>query len=154
MSARRALAGLLLIASLAAGGAALARQASPQFQCSASSGYGAMLEQDQYFLDLQCQPALATTIVLEPNEGATFTVSLSNWYAAVGMADAEFDIHLAMDRARIALREAGSADEQIITDVVAAMADVRVITDQTRYVFTIENRGLRSAVFDLSLRPR
>jgi hypothetical protein len=154
VSARAAGLALVVAAALALGGHALARQATPQFQCSSSSGYGVMLEPGQYFLDLQCQPALAQTIELQPNQGATFTVSLSNWYAASDATDATFDIHLAMDRARIAVREQNALDEQIVTDTLAAMADVRVTTDQTRYVFVIENRGLRSAVFDLSLRPR
>jgi hypothetical protein len=139
---------LLLPALMAAG------QSTPQFLCATSSGYGAEINPNQYLMDLQCQPALRETLVIDVGRSRTFTVSLANYYAATGRNQASFDIHLAMDRARIVVREADALEGQLITDTLASLADVAIVTQAQSYTFVIENRGLRSAVFDLTLRPR
>jgi hypothetical protein len=150
----RRLMGLLVGLLLVSTGVASARQATPQFSCSSPSGFGVELAPGDFYLDLQCQPVLNRTLEIAPGGAYRFTVSLSNFYAATGMADADFQIHLAMDRARIMVREADQLDGVLITDTIAAIQDIAVVTDEIRYVFVVENRGLRSAVFDLSVRPR
>lgn len=130
-----------------------ALQATPQFQCLFASGYGGEISPNHYVLDLQCQPALGFTLDIPTGQTRTFTVNLSNYLTATGRLTAEFNIHLAMDRARINVRQADSLQGTEVTDALAALRDLRIRTSQQSYTFVIENLGLRSAVFDLSVRP-
>jgi hypothetical protein len=141
--------GLLLTA-----GGVVARQATPLFTCAAPSGYGVEVQPARYALDLQCQPALGETLEVAPGGSVRVTVTLGNYYAATGQTEASFAIHLAMDRANLVVREVERLQGEQVTDFMAALRDVPIITDQPSYSFIIENRGLRSAVFDLSVRPR
>jgi|GEM_PF-3462824 hypothetical protein len=129
-------------------------QATPQFTCLSPSGFAVELEPRQWYLDLQCQPVIGETLEIQPGQSAQFTISLSNYYAATARSSAAFDIHLAMDRAWVVVRQADQLQGEVITDTFAALQNVAVGTTAQSYVFVIENRGLRSAVFDLSLRPR
>lgn len=149
----RAALGVLLGVLLAAG-SVMARQATPLFSCTAPGGYGVEVRPREYALDLQCQPALGQTLELPPGGSVSVTVSLGNYYAATGRANASFVIHLAMDRANIVVREAERLEGEMVTDFLSALRDVAIVTSQPAYAFVIENRGLRSAVFDLSVRPR
>ncbi len=128
-------------------------QTTPQFTCSSPSGFGVELERGSFYLDLQCQPALSRTLEIQPGASARFTISLSNYYAANAANEAHFDIHLAMDRARIMVRQADQLDGELITDTLFALQNVAVVASGPSYTFIVENRGLRSAVFDLSVRP-
>jgi hypothetical protein len=129
-------------------------QATPQFTCLSPSGFAVELEPRQWYLDLQCQPVIGETLEIQPGQSAQFTVSLSNYYAATARSSASFDIHLAMDRAWVVVRQADQLQGEVITDTLAALQNVAISTNAQTYVFVIENRGLRSAVFDVSLRPR
>jgi len=141
--------GLLLIPA-----ALFALQATPQFQCLFFSGYATEINPGHYVLDLQCQPVIAETITIPVDEARTFTVNLATYYTATGHTTAEFAIHLAMDRARILLRQADSLQGTLVTDTTAALATVPISTSATDYTFIVQNEGIRSAVFDLSLRIR
>ena len=131
-----------------------ALQSTPQFLCSTPSGFGVEVNPDHYLLDLQCQPTLNKTLEIEPGDSMRFTVNLANYYAASARNNAAFDIHLAIDRARIVVRAADSLEGTTITDTFAALQDVLINTTAPSYTFVIENRRLRSAVFDLSVRVR
>lgn len=145
---------LLLILSLGLPAAILALQATPQFVCGTSSGYGAEINPRQYLFDLRCRPALTETIVIPPNGSITVTVNLSNYYTATGRTNAAFDLHFAMDRALLMVRQQEAVEGTTVRDTISALYDLGVITSQSSYSFVIENRGLRSAVFDLSVRPQ
>jgi len=105
-------------------------------------------------LDLQCSPAFDFTFEIEPNEVIKVSVNLSNYYLASGESDADFYIHLAMQRANIEIRESGSFGTENIVDANGAIQDVRISADGDIFTFEIENKGFRSAIFDLSVRPR
>jgi hypothetical protein len=145
---------LLLAVVLGPAQAVWARQATPNFQCPSPTGYGARTTPTQVVLDLQCQPALGETLDIPAGGSITVTVNLANYYTATGRTSATFNIHLAMDRARITLRQADSLRGTDVTDTLSAMGDVLINTSGPSYLFIIENKGVRSAVFDLSLRPR
>lgn len=131
-----------------------ALQSTPQFLCATVSGYGGEVNPRQYLFDLQCQPALNQTLDIPVGEAYTFTVNLNNYYAVTGRNQAQFNIHLAMDRARVVVRQADVLDGEVITDTFSSLQDVAVVTNAGSYTFVIENRGLRSAVLDVSLRIR
>jgi hypothetical protein len=131
-----------------------ALQPTPQFLCGTPHGYGTEVNPRHYLLDLQCQPMLPETLEIPPGASARFTVNLTSYYAATARNNAAFDIHLAMDRARITVREADALDGEDITDTFAALQDVFINTSEQSYTFVIENRGLRSAVLDVSVRVR
>ncbi len=148
---KKIIAVVLLGLAIFAGG--VLAQTTPQFTCSSPSGFGVELERDNFYLDLQCQPLLARTLEIQPGASARFTVSLSNYYAANAASEAHFNIHLAMDRARIVVRQADQLNGELLTDTFAALQNVAVVTTGPSYTFVVENRGLRSAVLDLSVRP-
>lgn len=131
-----------------------ALQPTPQFLCGTPNGYGTEVNPNHYLLDLQCQPVLNDTLEIPPGAAARFTVNLTNYYAATARNNAVFAIHLAMDRARVTVREADSLEGEDITDTLAALQDVLINTSDSSYTFVVENRGLRSAVLDLSVRVR
>lgn len=131
-----------------------AYQSTPQFVCATSSGYGVEVNPGHYLLDLQCRPTLGATLEIPPGQSTRFSVSLANYYTATGRNNAAFDIHLAMDRAWITLRQADSLQGTTITDTLSSLQDVLINTSEQSYTFVIENRGLRSAVLDVSLRVR
>lgn len=144
---------LVLCALLLMPAVVSALQSTPQFQCLFASGYGGEINPNHYVMDLQCQPSLGFTFDIPRGETRTFTVNLSNYYTATGRVTAEFNIHLAMDRARIDVREADALVGTEVTDAAAALRDLRIRTTDQQYTFVIENLGLRSAVFDISVRP-
>ncbi|GAB4438639.1 MAG: hypothetical protein Kow00120_06330 [Anaerolineae bacterium] len=125
-----------------------------EFLCATESGFGTEIESGHFQLDLLCQPVLLETLEIERGESITVTVLLENYYKAIGGDEAEFSIHLAMDRARIDVRAEGELGGTTITDAGAALADVDVKTTEETYTFVIKNEGFRSAIFDLSVRPR
>lgn len=129
-------------------------QSTPQFQCLFYSGYATEINPGHYALDLQCQPVIGETITIPVGQSRTITVNLAAFYTATGRTTADFSIHLAMDRARILLREADSLQGTLVTDTAASLADVPISTSASSYTFVIQNEGIRSAVFDLSLRVR
>lgn len=131
-----------------------ALQPTPQFLCGTPHGYGTEVNPRHYLLDLQCQPMLPETLEIPPNAAVRITVNLTNYYAATARNNAAFDIHLAMDRARITVRQADALEGEDITDTFAALQDVFINTSDQSYTFVIENRGLRSAVLDVSVRVR
>jgi hypothetical protein len=140
---------VVLLTPLAASG-----QATPTNVCVTNRGFGSRVDRDVYQLDLLCQPTLLNTLEVGRGDTITIQVNLANYYRATGRASAIFDIHLAMDRANIRLRQPDSLSSTAITDAGAALANVRIeTTEREQYVFIIENLGLRSAVFDLSVRP-
>lgn len=145
---------LLLIALLAMPAALFALQATPQFQCLFFSGYATEINPGHYALDLQCQPVVGETITIPVGESRTFTVNLASYYTATGRTTAEFVIHLAMDRARLVLRQPDSLHGTLVTDTFESLKDVPISTSAPSYTFLVSNEGLRSAVFDLSVRPR
>lgn len=150
---RRALAALGLM-TLLLPAVALALQSTPIFQCLFASGHGSRTAPTEYLLDLQCQPALPETIEIPSGGSIRVTVNLNNYYTATGRSEATFVIHLAMDRARLVLRPEGAERGSDVSDLLAALRDVPVTSTADVYRFTIENHGFRSAVFDLSVRPR
>ncbi|NDJ60139.1 MAG: hypothetical protein GYB67_03390 [Chloroflexi bacterium] len=123
------------------------------FTCSTPSGFGEEVARAEYVLDLQCQPTLRETIEIRRNDLITITVNLENYYTATGNETAAFNIHFAMDRARVRLRQPDGLEGTIVADTLAALANVPITTSELEYTFIIENLGLRSAVFDLILRP-
>jgi hypothetical protein len=129
-----------------------ALQSTPQFLCSTPSGYGVEVNPQHYILDLQCQPMLNNTLDIPPGQSARFTVNLGNFYAASGRNNAAFKIHFAMDRAWIMVRQADSLQGTTLRDTLSALQDVLINTAAPSYTFVVENRGLRSAVLDVSLR--
>ena len=129
-----------------------ALQSTPQFLCSTPSGYGVEVNPQHYLLDLQCQPMLEHTLEIAPGGSARFTVNLANFYAASGRNNAAFNIHLAMDRAWITVRQADALQGTTIRDTLSSLQDVLINTSVQSYTFVIENRGVRSAVLDVSLR--
>jgi hypothetical protein len=131
-----------------------ALQPTPQFLCGTPHGYGTEVNPNHFLLDLQCQPMLPETLEIPPGAAARITVSLTSYYAATARNNAGFNIHLAMDRARITVREADALEGEDITDTFAALQDVFINTSEQSYTFVIENRGLRSAVLDVSVRVR
>ncbi len=144
---------VLLLSVFSMVGVVTARQTTPLYQCLTRSGYGVEINPRHYVLDFQCQPSLDRTVEIPVGQSITVTVNLSNYYTATGLNRAEFLIHLAMDRARLFLRQSDALEGTEITDFTAALQDVPINTQADTYTFVIENRGLRSAVFDLSLRP-
>jgi hypothetical protein len=130
-----------------------ALQSTPQFLCSTPSGYGVEVNPQHYLLDLRCQPTLDHTLEIAPGGSARFTVTLSNFYAATSRNNAAFNIHLAMDRAWVTVRQADTLQGTTITDALSALQDVLINTSDSSYTFVVENRGLRSAVLDISVRP-
>jgi hypothetical protein len=151
---RRTLLVVFLIFTLSLPAALLAYQATPQFVCGTSSGYGAEINPSHYVLDLRCRPALAETIEIPPGGAITVTVELENYFTATGLATATFDLHFAMDRAWLTVREQEAVSGTTLRDTLSALHDVGVITSEPSYSFVIENEGFRSAVFDLSVRPQ
>lgn len=127
---------------------------SDNFVCNSPSGFGEVIDSDEVMLDLQCSPAFDFTFEIEPNEVIKVSVNLSNYYLASGESDADFYIHLAMQRANIEIRESGSFGTENIVDANGAIQDVRISADGDIFTFEIENKGFRSAIFDLSVRPR
>lgn len=149
---RLLLIGLFVV--LAVPAALFALQATPQFQCLFFSGYATEINPGHYALDLQCQPVVGETMTIPVGESRTFTVNLSSFYTATGRTSAEFVIHLAMDRARLVLRQPDSLEGTLVTDTFESLKDVPISTSAPSYTFLVSNEGLRSAVFDLSVRPR
>jgi len=143
-----------LIIVLALPAALFALQATPQFQCLFFSGYATEINPGHYALDLQCQPMVGETLTIPIGQSRTFTVNLTSYYTATGRTNAEFVIHLAMDRARLMLRQPDALEGTLVTDTFEALKDVPISTSAPSYTFLISNEGLRSAVFDLSVRPR
>lgn len=141
--------GVLLALSSAAWG-----QATPNFQCPSPTGYGARTTPLQIILDLQCQPAFGETLEMPVGSSITIVVNLNNYYSATGRRSASFNIHLAMDRANVTLRQSDSLIGTNVTDTLSSLQDVLINTSGEAYTFVIENKGMRSAVFDLSMRPR
>lgn len=145
---------VLMLFGLFATQRAATAQATPNFQCPSPTGYGARSTPLQIILDLQCQPAFGETIELPTGGSITVVVNLNNFYSATGRRSAAFNIHLAMDRANVVLRQSDSLIGTNVTDTLSSLQDVLINTSGAAYTFVIENRGLRSAVFDLSMRPR
>lgn len=131
-----------------------ALQPTPQFLCGTANGYGTEVNPNHYLFDLQCQPMLNDTLEIPPGAAARFTVNLTSYYAATARNNATFAIHLAMDRARVTVRQADALEGEDITDTLAALQDVFINTSEQSYTFVIENRGVRSAVLDVSVRVR
>lgn len=132
----------------------IAARQGGDFLCYTDSGFGERVGLGgEYRLDLQCQPALAETIEIEPDAEITITVDLTSYYAKTGAYEAEFDIHIAMKRANIELRERGARSGVSMTDGQASLQDVSVTTNQDTFTFTITNNGFRSAIFDVTVRP-
>jgi hypothetical protein len=143
-----------LLALLLAAALMVGAQATPENVCITSRGFGTRIERDTYTLDLLCQPTLLNTLEISPGNSITVNVDLTTYYRSTGRSSAAFDIHLAMDRARIRLREPDSLSSTEINDAGAALQSVRIETNEPeRYTFIIENLGVRSAVFDLTMRP-
>lgn len=145
---------LLLVASVLLQTIGVFAQATPNFQCPSPTGYGGRSSPIQLILDLQCQPAFGETIEIPPGGSITVVVNLNNYYSATGRNSASFNIHLAMDRAFVTVRQSDSLQGTDVTDTLSAMRDVPISTTGGQYTFIIQNRGVRSAIFDLSVRPR
>jgi hypothetical protein len=154
MKIRRLLTVMVILIAVLVPSLIFALQSTPQFLCSTPSGFCVEVNPDHYLLDLQCQPVLNKTLEIEPGDSMRFTVNLANYYAASGRNNAVFDIHLAIDRARIVVRAADALEGTTITDTFASLQNVLMNTSDQSYTFVVENRGLRSAVFDLSVRVR
>jgi hypothetical protein len=151
---RRLAVSLGLLALLLAAALLVGAQATPENVCITSRGFGTRTERAAYTLDLLCQPTLLNTLEISSGNSITVTVDLVTYYRLTGRSSAIFDIHLAMDRARIRLREPDSLSSTEINDLGAALQSVRIETGEPeRYTFIIENLGVRSAVFDLTVRP-
>jgi hypothetical protein len=145
-----ALVGLLMLAA-----APMGAQESADFVCGTPSGHGHNDGGGIYVLDLQCRPALDHTVNLARDRSATVTVNLANYYAATGRDEAEFTIHLALERAHIFVREEGHMEGRDIIDAWGdALKDIDIEADEDTFTFIIENKGLRTAIFDVSVRPR
>lgn len=127
-------------------------QTETEFTCPTASGFGTVAEDGTVMLDALCQPVLNQTIEIEPDASITVTVSLANYFTAMNATSATFNIHFAMDRANIVVREPDALEGTALTDAASALADISITSEDAEYTFVIENRGLRSAIFDLSIR--
>lgn len=145
---------LIVIATFVVAALGISAQATPNFQCLAPTGYGSRATPIQIILDLQCQPAFGDTVEIPPGGSITIIVNLNNYYSATGRTSASFNIHLAMDRALLTVRQSDVLQGTDVSDTLAAMRDIPISTTGSQYTFIVQNRGLRSAVFDLSVRPR
>ncbi|NDJ60140.1 MAG: hypothetical protein GYB67_03395 [Chloroflexi bacterium] len=125
----------------------------PTINCMTENAFGTVLaENEEYALDLLCQPTLNETIEVQPGENIIVTVDLTTYREAFETDRVTFDIHFAMDRANINVREADAMQGVQITDAARALESVEITTSAETYTFVVENQGFRSAVFDLSLR--
>jgi hypothetical protein len=126
---------------------------SDAFTCGTTSGFGEDLGAGEYSLDLQCQASFDFSFEIEPDQSIMIEIQMSNYLKATGKEKADFFIHLAMQRARLELREPGSMGVEVM-DSGGIIQDIRVsdVSGET-YIFEVVNKGFRSAIFDLSVRP-
>lgn len=128
--------------------------ADGKYACETDGAFAEEVVSGVYSFDLLCQPVLLETLEIDSGDEITVTVDLSSYYAATGQDRTQFSIHLAMQRANVFVDLQGSAGGQQIVDSDGRIQDVLVRTEEQTVAFTITNAGWRSAVFDLSVRPR
>lgn len=128
--------------------------AQSEFECQTPSGFGSLVEEGTYVLDLQCQPGFDFSFNIEPDDSIRIEVNLANYLEATGKDQTDFYIHLAMQRAFIEVREPGYNGVEVM-DSGGNIQDIE-LSDITgdNYIFEIVNKGMRSAIFDLSIRPK
>lgn len=124
-----------------------------EFLCQVPSAFGERTGADAYTLDLLCQPVFPATFEIDPRDKITVTVNLKNYYDATGTTRADFEIHLAMQRARIEIIKPGDFSGREIVDFDGAIQDLEISTSDESLTFEVRNKGARSAIFDLSVRP-
>ncbi|MBZ0302230.1 MAG: hypothetical protein K8J31_20950 [Anaerolineae bacterium] len=123
-----------------------------EFGCMTDHAYGEEVHSGEYLLDLLCKPVLTETLEIPPDESILVTVNLNNYYVATDSSRADFSFHFAMQRARLLVKQEGSVGGEEIMDSDGIIQDISLITSEASYAVIIENKGSRSAIFDLSLR--
>jgi DNA uptake protein ComE-like DNA-binding protein len=141
---------LLFISSLITSPVAVSQTTD---NCVVPSGFGMQISENQYWFDLLCQPTLLTTLEIEPDISILVTIDLQNYYNATGNSTAEFDLHFAMQQARLRVIPVDTQEVSEIADETANIQGITVTTSAAFYEVVIENVGLQSAIFDLSVRP-
>jgi hypothetical protein len=145
---------LVLLAVLVPSAVFAQADVDPEFRCPVPYAFGSQAADGTYMLDLLCQPMLMQTIEIPVDGSITVAVNMANFYAATGGTSATFDIHFAMDRARVLVREPDGLEGVEITDAQSAFANIPLTTDEETYTFVVENRGMRSAILEISVIPQ
>ncbi len=99
------------------------------------------------WLDLLCKPVLQETVTLPPRSAITVNVNLNSYMMATGSSNVEFNLHFALDNARLEVSgtEIDSNNGNLQNILLSS-------TYQSKRV-TIRNVESYEAIFDLSVRP-
>lgn len=128
----------------------LQAQPDDEFTCPVDRAFGRQVIDRVYQFDLLCQPVLLETIEIQPNSYVYIIVDLDNYGIVTGSDEAEFLLHFSMQRSWLYLDEM----DVELRDSNGHIQDVLVsVSANDQFGVTITNRGARSAIFDLSLRP-
>lgn len=121
--------------------------------CTTDNAFGTQTTDTHFALDLLCKPVLLDTLTVEKGNSITVTVNLASYAKSTGQTKSSFIIHFAMTRASINIKGQGETAGTNITDATDHIKDIPVsgVSGDT-YDFTVTNNGLRSAIFDVSVR--
>ena len=132
----------------------LGRDADATSSASLTSGFAETSSDGVYRFNLLSALLLPDAIEISPNQTIQVVVDTKSYFQAKRVNEASFALYLAMDRANIIIRNEANGEERQVTDTLSALQEIIYSTTEEMMSFSIKNVGIRSAVFDLSIRPR
>ena len=121
--------------------------------CVVDSAFGVRTSDNEYQLDLLCQPVLINTLEIAPGDSVSVTVGLERYFGATGVSTTEFELRFAIQRAQLRMTLANPFRVIDIVDTDGSLQNFVLSASDAEYVLQIENTGSQPALFDLSVRP-
>jgi len=123
------------------------------FQQGDNNGYAVAIGENQYRFDLLDARSLPNTLEIQPNATVSFNINATCYLQKINSKEANFDLHLVLQRANIVIRDERTGKEEQVTDFSSRIFNSRFVINEEMTI-TIKNVGIRSAIFEASIIPQ